>query len=71
MAERVSSPNSPGASATSELAKRGASDYSRQMPNLNLITDPFIYELSRPKIGTLVQTVKTLERALYQEKILL
>ena len=34
---------SPGASHTSELAKRRASDYSRQMPNLNLITDPFIY----------------------------
>ena len=36
----------PGSSATSELAKRGASDYSRQMPNLNLITDPFIYAIS-------------------------
>ena len=45
MAESVSSPNSPGASHTSQLAKRRASDYSRQMPNLNLITDPFIYDL--------------------------
>ena len=33
---------SPGASHTSELAKRRASDYSRQMPNLIFITDPFI-----------------------------
>ena len=35
---------SPGASHTSELAKRRASDYSRQMPNLIFITDPFIYD---------------------------
>ena len=43
VAESVSSPDSSGASHTSQLAKRRASDYSRQMPNLILLTDPFIY----------------------------
>ena len=42
MAESGSSPNSLGASHTSELAKCRASDYSRQMPNLNLMPDPII-----------------------------
>ena len=37
-----SSPNSPGASHTSELTKCQASDKSRQMPNLNLMPDPII-----------------------------
>ena len=42
VAESVSSPNSSGASHTSQLAKRRASDYSRQIPNLNLMPDPII-----------------------------
>ena len=33
-------------SHTIQLAKRRASDYSLQMPNFNLITDPFIYDKS-------------------------
>ena len=44
VAESVSSPNSPGASHTCELAKCRASDYSRQMPNLNLMSDPIILD---------------------------
>ena len=42
VAESCNSPNSLGASHTRELAKCRASDYSRQMPNLNLMPDPII-----------------------------
>ena len=42
VAESVSSPNSPGSSATSELAKCRSSRLSRQMPNLILMPDPII-----------------------------
>ena len=54
VAESCNSPNSLGASHTRELAKCRASDYSRQMPNLNLMPDPIILGPSATRVQAAV-----------------
>ena len=47
----VSSPNSPGSPATSELAKCRSPRLTRQMPNLILMPDPIILDYVYTSVG--------------------